>query len=702
MRLVSVTIFLVLWVGTAGFLCSRWAVMRDQRLAEENAMLETTYHAGLAMYQLATEVFVQEVIQRPEVIATVAEGMRSQGEERNLARGRLYRMLAPLYTSLRSLGIQQFHFHTADGHSYLRFHAPDKFGDALFEVRPSIRKADSELRPSSGLEVGRMNLGFRYVYPLFQEAQHIGSVETGVTFRAISESMAVIDPGHEYQLLLRRDAIDKVLFDDYRQLFRVSSLSDDFLVEDERLNLPVSPPQVSPQVRDVNERLKSNPRFAEGLASRRPFSLAVSIEDEDWAVCCVPEQDVSGENVAYVLSYSRAPYLLALRHELLFNLTVVSLAAAGLLWFSLRLLRTHGRLLEEKKYLQTVTDTIGEGLCVMDARGVVMQVNPVFSEILGFTPGEIVGKIGHDLFHVHGDGSHIPLADCPILQATSARETFTGEAVFRHRNGQLLIVELTCKPLFKEGVLTGSVTAFRDITARKEAQQRLLDSDRIKGEFIATASHELRTPLAVIQGYTEYLLENAQLDVEQAREFEKTILVKAVALEKIIDDLLDVSHIEAGRPVCLELEKINLAQEIRQVALQFEKEDRQHPIRVYLPTQEIVISLDRFKIIQVLENLFNNAVKFSPKGSEITVRLEVLGEKVQVEVADQGVGIPLEKQPYIFDKFFRVDTSNTSVSGFGLGLYLCRKIVEAHGGAIWVESIPGTSTSFYFTLPLTS
>jgi len=700
MRLFLTVICLFVWVGVSGFLCNRWERMRELRLAEDNAVLETTYRASLAMYRMATEIFVNQEVQIPEVITVVAQGMHSQGRERSLARGKLYRMLSPTYAYLKSHGIQQLHFHTADGHSYLRFHAPDKFDDELFELRPSLRQVNSDLLPSYGLEIGRLNLGFRYVYPLFEGENHLGSVEAGVTFRAISESMAGIDPGREYQLLLRRDAIDRVLFDDYRQLFRVSSLSDDFLVEDERLSLPVSPLPASSQVKAVNALLKSNPRVAEGLASERPFSLSVSTEDGDWAVCFVPERDVSDTNVAYVLSYSRAPYLLALRHELFFNLAVVSLATAGLLWLSLWLHKTHGRLVAEKKHLQTVTDTIGDGLCVMDARGVVVQVNPVFSEILGFSAGEIVGKIGHDLFHVHGDGSRIPLADCPILQATSARETFSGEAVFRHCNGKLLIVELTCKPLLKEGVLVGSVTAFRDITARKEAQQRLLDSDRIKGEFIATASHELRTPLAVIQGYTEYLLENAHLDIEQAREFEKTILVKAVALEKIIDDLLDVSRIEAGRPVSLERETVNLGQEIRLVALQFEKEDRQHPIRVHLPTEDVLISLDKYKVIQVLENLFNNAVKFSPKGSEITVRLEVLGEKVQVEVTDQGVGILPEQQPYIFDKFFRVDTSNTSVSGFGLGLYLCQRIVEAHGGVIWVESIPGKFTSFFFTLPL--
>lgn len=146
--------------------------------------------------------------------------------------------------------------------------------------------------------------------------------------------------------------------------------------------------------------------------------------------------------------------------------------------------------------------------------------------------------------------------------------------------------------------------------------------------------------------------------------------------------------------------QIDIVDEICQVVTQFEKEAATRRFSTSLPEVEVNLSVDRFKIVQVLENLLNNAVKFSPEGSEIVVSGEVIDDCFQVMVADEGVGIAPEKQAHIFDKFFRVDTSNTALSGFGLGLYLVKRLVEAHRGRIWVESALGQGTKFFFTLPI--
>lgn len=699
MRLACATVFLLFWGLSAGFLYRYWEEKQQQRLTENNAVLATTYRASVAMYRLSTEILFTDVIQRPDVIATFAEGMLGNEEARARARGKLYRLLAPAYAHLKERGIQQLHFHTADGHSFLRFHAPDKFGDPLFDIRPSVRQANTEKRATFGFEVSRMNPSFRYVFPLFQNGQHLGSVETGITFRAICEAMANVAPEREYLLALQKAAVERTLFREQFPLYAPSPVHDDFLVEDPHLRLPVSPPPLSATVQALNARLKEDPRVLHGMPSGRAFSVPVATESGDWAVSFVPVMDLLGGNVAYVISYSRAPFLADLRRELLFNLAFASLALGGLFWLTLRLLNSHASLRREKQYLQVVTDTIADGLFVMDPQGLIVQINPAFTESLGYQAEEMVGKVGHDLFHVHGEGSSLPFAECPIISATSKGAEYAGEALFRHKNGQLLTVELSCKPFIKKTHIEGSVTAFRDITERKATEERLQESDRIKSEFIATASHELRTPLTIIQGYTELLRENDGLSAEQMKDFEAIVYDKAVALEKIVDDLLDVSRIESGRPLCLDLLPVNIVEEVRQIVAHFEKESTSHRFAVILPEMEVNLLVDRFKIMQVFENLLNNAVKFSPAGSEIVVRGEVLDGCFQVVVADQGVGIAPEKQTHIFDKFFRVDTSNTALAGFGLGLYLVKRIVEAHQGKIWVESALGQGTKFFFTLP---
>jgi PAS domain S-box-containing protein len=456
-------------------------------------------------------------------------------------------------------------------------------------------------------------------------------------------------------------------------------------------------------VQTLNAQLKQDPRVLNDMAAGRLFSIAVANESGDWAVAFVPVMDLLGDNVAYVISYSRAPFLADLRRELRLNLGFATLALGGLSWLTMWLLNAHASLRREKQFLQVVTDTIADGLFVMDPQGNIVQINPAFTDILGYQADEIVGKVGHNLFHVHMDGStYLPVAECPIIAATCKGTSYAGEEIFRHKNGQLLTVELSCQPFIKETHIVGSVTAFRDISERKVTEERLQENDRIKSEFIATASHELRTPLTIIQGYVELLRDTDGLSAEQMKEFESIIYDKAVALEKIIDELLDVSRIETGRPLCLDFSSVNIVDEIRQSVAQLEQEAAGHRFSVILPEVAVDLLADRFKIMQVLTNLLNNAVKFSPPGSEIVVSGAVLADFFQVMVADQGVGIAPEKQQHIFDKFFRVDTSNTALSGFGLGLYLVKRIVEAHRGKIWVESALGQGTKFFFTLPINS
>lgn len=701
MRIACTIVFLLIWGLSAAFLYNHWTVEQQKRLHENNLVLATTYRASVAMYRLSTEILFTQVIQRPEVIATFAEGVLGQGKTRDLARGRLYRQLAPAYDHLRQRGIRQLHFHTADGHSFLRFHAPDKFGDPLFDVRPSVRLANTQKSATFGFEVGRMNSGFRYVFPLFRGGQHLGSVETSITFRSISEAMAEIDPGREYLLVLNRSIVDRTLFEDRRTLYGRSPIHDDFVVEDFHLRLPGSPSPLTATVQALNTQLKKDPDVLKGMPTGRPFSVTVSADDGDFSVSFEPIRDVLDENVAYVISYAKAPYLADLRRDFFLNIVFATLTLGGLFWLTLRLLSAYATLRQEKQHLQIVTNTIADGLCEMDTLGRVVQINPAFTDILGYRADEVIGQVGHNIFHVQGDGSTcLPLAQCPIVSAISKRADYSGEEFFRHKDGQVLTVELSCKPIITETRLDSSVFVFRDITKRKATEERLQENDRIKSEFIATASHELRTPLAIIQGYTELLRESEGLSAQQMRDFETIIYDKAVALEKIIDELLDVSRIESGRPLCLDFVQLDIVDEIREVVAQFEKEAADHRFSTNLPAAGFNVFADRFKLAQILENLLNNAVKFSPAGSEIVVSGAVMDDCFQVMVADAGVGIAPEKQAYIFEKFFRVDASNTALSGFGLGLYLVKRIVEAHGGKIWVESALGRGSTFFFTLPI--
>lgn len=699
MRLACALLFLGLWALASALIYSHWDSTRQERLDENTRALAMTYRSSINMYRLNTELLFKDVIQRPDVIETFAAGVFGDEKTASRERGKLYRLLAPTYDHLKAQGVNQLHFHTADGRSYLRFHAPERFGDPLFDARPSVLLANSQKHMTFGFETGRLNSGFRFVFPLFKGNQHLGSVETGITFRAISEAMAEVDPGREFLLILRKEGVFANLFEDQRVLYGPSPLHDSFLVEDPQLRLPVSPPPLSVAAQDINARLKRTHRIEQELAAGQAFSLAVATAEGDWAVAFEPINNLLGKNTAYIIAYTRAPFLADLRRDLILQLLLAFLTLGGLFWATLRLVQSHASLRREKQHLQLITDTITDGLCVMDAQGHILQTNPAFTAILGYREEEIIGKIGHSLLHVHEDGTHMPVKACPVMAALAKGEAYAGEQIFRKKNGQLITVELTCLPFSKEDPLGSSLTAFRDVTERKLVETQLRENDRVKSEFIATASHELRTPLAVIQGYAELLRENDALSPEQIKHFETIIYDRAVALEKIVSDLLDISRIESGRPLCLDLTQVDIVAEIRQVLAHFRKEASHHRFAVDFPEESCLLAADRFKLIQVLENLLNNAVKFSPMGSTINVSGKLLDRVFQVTVADEGLGIPAEKQKHIFDKFFRVDASNTALPGFGLGLYLVKRIVEAHGGQIRVESAVGRGTKFFFTLP---
>lgn len=245
----------------------------------------------------------------------------------------------------------------------------------------------------------------------------------------------------------------------------------------------------------------------------------------------------------------------------------------------------------------------------------------------------------------------------------------------------------------KDGIRSGVITLLRDLSREREL-------DRIKSEFISTAAHELRTPLTSVRGYSQLLLAEKDLAVEQQTEFLSIINEKTKVLEKIIDDLLDLSRVESGRVIHVEKDRYDLGPVLTGLVGQYQKECNTHRFETILPDLPVELMVDRGKIVQVVENLLTNAMKFSPGGSSIHVVCEMFDREVQISVRDVGIGMTPEQVERVFDKFYRADSSLTAKEGLGLGMSIAKHIVEAHGGKIWVESELGKGSMVSFALPL--
>ena len=243
----------------------------------------------------------------------------------------------------------------------------------------------------------------------------------------------------------------------------------------------------------------------------------------------------------------------------------------------------------------------------------------------------------------------------------------------------------------KEGTQTGIVTIIYDVTQEREV-------DRMKTEFISTAAHELRTPLTSIQGFSEIMLTRDDINEEEKKRFLNYINKQSIGLTMIISDLLDIARIESGKGFSLNKVICNIGDIISQAIPYFQEHAKKHNIEVVLPERPVEIHVDKQKMEQVFKNLIGNAVKYSPEGGLIRVSGRVSEDHFEVSVEDQGVGMTPEQVEKIFDKFYRVDASDTAIEGTGLGMTIVKHIIEVHGGKIWVESEPGKGTAVRFTI----
>ncbi len=354
------------------------------------------------------------------------------------------------------------------------------------------------------------------------------------------------------------------------------------------------------------------------------------------------------------------------------------------------------RLKEERETQRNIywsqLDAAGDGLALAARDRTLLHVNRAFGRMLGLD--SVDALIGRPLAEFRA--RLLPLLAQPE-KYTEAMEKFwsdpqaVGDFELALRDGR--VFHFYSVPVQGPGgELIGRSLMCRDMTREREM-------DRMKSEFVATVSHELRTPLASLLGFSELML-TRKLPEEKNKQFLEVIHKESKRLNTLINDFLDLQRIESGR-VSYTLEQLNIASLVREVATLFSN-DPQHPLRLGLPESLPPALGDHDRIKQVLQNLLSNAVKFSPKGGEIVVAARTTDDgMIEVTITDHGLGIPEEAMPKLFGKFYRVDsTDRREIGGTGLGLALCREIVQAHRGKIWAESKPGAGSTFRFTLPL--
>jgi signal transduction histidine kinase len=361
--------------------------------------------------------------------------------------------------------------------------------------------------------------------------------------------------------------------------------------------------------------------------------------------------------------------------------------------------------LESSLHLGQVFASLPTGLALIDTNGKVLRANPAWSAVWGLT-----GTLSRSPFHVSLDLIEIllprltdPLALTDFVSEGQRAPERTQQLSVRLSNPTQELQVLSVPTRDSQHVLTGRLWAVTDVTREREV-------DRLKSEFVSIVSHELRTPLTSILGYTELLL-NREFGNDERRQFINTVYVEAGRLSQLVEDLLGVSRLEAGK-VKLNRWQVSLQQVVSELTTQLNTQLAQHRMLIALDDPLPPVWVDRDKVKQILFNLLNNAIKYSPDGGQITLEVREArpndlpaehppGRWVLLVVRDQGLGIAAEDLPRIWDRFYRVDNTNTRrIGGTGLGLSITRALVELHGGRIWVTSTLNLGSNFFFTLPV--
>jgi PAS domain S-box-containing protein len=350
---------------------------------------------------------------------------------------------------------------------------------------------------------------------------------------------------------------------------------------------------------------------------------------------------------------------------------------------------------EEKQQLDAVIQHSADGVMILDPDMRIQVFNQALSRLTGWPADQAVGRPCYQVLALEQvQGDHLCGAEGGEA-AFAEGLPLVADGVLVRPGGSRVALSVTYSPLYDdEGRLANVIVNAVDVTRFREAEE-------MKSTFVSVISHELKTPVALIKGYANTLArEDANWDQETIREGLQIISEESDRLTALINNLLDASRIQAGG-FKLERAEVDLPQLAAVVVDNWRTQTERHRFALDFPAGFPVVSGDEERLRQVFNNLLSNALKYSPEGGEVRVGGWREGDEVTVYVADQGIGIPESEQGHLFQRFYRVDSSlRRSTQGAGLGLFLCRTIVEAHGGRIWLRSEPGKGTTVFFALPL--
>lgn len=362
---------------------------------------------------------------------------------------------------------------------------------------------------------------------------------------------------------------------------------------------------------------------------------------------------------------------------------------------------------EQAEMAEMVLNSISDGVIITDGNGVIRMINPAAATMTGY--GNPASAVGLDYQLVlklqNSEGRAVTDAENPIMNGIRTNTAFSSRDYLLVAGGSERQMAIALNFFPTSGAHGEKVITFRDITKELEEESE-------QASFISTASHEMRTPVASIEGYLGLALnpQTATID-DRARQYLTAAHNSSQHLGELFKDLLDVTKLDDGR-LKPTLTPVEMTSTVRQIADRFAPILAQHKLNYSFGSAEgadvngrklnqlLYANIDVSFLTEILDNLIGNAAKYTPEGGGVWVNVQGDGDRVLINVTDTGIGISTEDLGHVFQKFYRVDNSETrKIGGTGLGLYLVKQRTEAMGGRVWAESQFGEGSTFYVSLP---
>ncbi len=703
LRLASLII--IVYVVLSLIIYQAWKIREQEIFDRHIAVQKTTYATTVHLYQTYAETLYEEVINRPEILQLINDAYHAPLEQQAILRGRLYRLLYPAYNRLIRRDLRQLHFHLPDNTSFIRFHRLEKYGDNLTDIRESVRLVNAEHKPIFGFENGRIFCGFRNVFPLHFQGKHIGSVETSVSFKAVSKSMGDAAPDHRFLFVQKQDIVFAKAFASEKEIYSPVPMMPGYVVEDLRiLGLDVDDP-IFPLARRLDPLLAADSQVQKKNEQGASFISLVTDQGKNYLVTGLPIHNIKDEQVAYILSYEEDNEIVVLWASFKYIITALAFLLLALGFFIRKRQEAVVLLSNNESRLRAITHYMGDALYVNDAEGKIIFSNRAMERQLGYSLEELNGQDAHDLFHRHKqEGTVVTFDECLLVKENMAGRDFeNGEDYFQRKDGKIIPVEVKGTPLRLEHGQLGSVVIFRDISGRL-----LLEADRTKakklesiGVLAGGIAHDFNNLLTAIMGNIELARMYSIDNPDAVQQLDQSLKATKEA-SQLTSQLLTFS--KGGAPVTAEVDLGSFLPDVvehiiagRNILCHFKIDDDLWPVEI-----------DSSQISLVMEHLLNNAMEAMEYNGAVTLSCRnyqgreqltfsrLSGNYVRINLEDSGPGIADHHLDRIFDPYFTTKQMGSN-KGSGLGLSIVHSIVKKHKGLIEVKSAKegGVEVSIY-------